>query len=297
MTKPKLMITGASGLLGHPLCRQAVQKWEVHALFQHRAPRVEAVTARPIDLCDHKAAAGLIRAIRPHALIHAAAVARPDLCQADPEGTARLNVQVPARLAALCAELDIGLVFVSTDLVFDGRQPPYSESSPVNPLNAYAEQKVRAETAVLQNHPQALVCRLPLMFGVAPYSGDHFSVQMLNAIRRGKPLHLFTDEYRTPVDTTSAAAGILTVLERARGILHLGGLQRIARYELGLMMAAAMQIRPTMIQPVTIAQLPGADLRAPDCSMDSRRAYALGYAPASLGNAVGSVVAGYIRTP
>lgn len=292
-SKPKLLITGASGLLGHPLCTLAARQWSVYAVFRRHRPQVDGMALIQSDLTDGERLDDLVRSIQPQAVIHAAAAAQVSECQADPENAEKINVRVPAHLAQLCSDLDIPLVFTSTDLVFDGTQAPYDENAAPAPFCVYSDQKTRAETAVLQCHPQALVCRLPLLFGWAPYARGNFAVQMLDAIDGHRTLYLFTDEYRTPVDNHSAAQGILALLGRARGVLHLGGKTRVSRYELGARMAQAMQVAPTMLRPTRIDEVRLSYQRAPDCSLDSRRAYALGYDPAPLPEAVQRTVDQY----
>lgn len=288
--RTRLLITGAGGFLGGALCREAAGNWEVYGLFHRHRPGIPAGRLVYADLTETGNATRVLDHVTPGAVIHAAAVADVGTCQADPESTEAINVQVPARMAGWCARNSIPFVFLSTDLVFDGRRPPYSEDRHTNPLNNYARQKAAAESAVLKNHPGALVCRLPLLIGVSRRMGRNFSHQMLIGIRRGTPVMLFTDEFRTPVDIQSAAEGILGLAGNAAGIVHLGGRTRVSRYDLGLMMAAAMGRDAGMVRPVSVTAFPSADLRARDVSLDSRRAYRLGYDPAPLDEAVRRVV-------
>jgi dTDP-4-dehydrorhamnose reductase len=220
--------------------------------------------------------------VRPRAVIHAAANADVIACEENPQACDNINRQVPVRLARLCHQAGIAYLFTSTDLVFDGRHAPYDESAPTSPICVYGEQKARAEAEVLNSYPDALVCRLPLLYGIGPYSGHHFSVQILRAIRGAGTLNLFVDEFRTPVDIASAAHGMLTLLGREKGLFHLGGHTRISRYGLGLAMARQLDIEPSMIRPVHIHQMKMAVARAADCSLVSQKAYAAGYQPASL---------------
>ena len=276
------MITGASGLLGHALCRAARNRHTVYGVYRRHKPRVAGLHMIQADLRNRQCLSDLITTIGPRAVIHAAANADVVACEKKPQVGDTINRQVPVRLAGLCDRAGIAYLFTSTDLVFDGRQAPYDESAPPRPICVYGEQKVRAEAGVLSHCANALVCRLPLMFGVGPYSGRHFGVQMLNAIRRGETLNLFEDELRTPVDIDSAAHGILTLLGKVKGIFHLGGYTRVSRYELGLALARQLGIEPDMIRPVSIHQMKLAVARAADCSLDSQKAYDAGYRPASL---------------
>jgi dTDP-4-dehydrorhamnose reductase len=280
--KPRLMITGAGGLLGHALCRAARNWWTVYGVYRRHTPRMDGLHLIQADLRNRQCHRDLIQTVRPRAMIHAAANADVMACEKNPQVCDNINRQVPVRLARLCDQAGIAFLFTSTDLVFDGRQAPYDESAPPRPICVYGEHKARAEAEVLSHCSNALVCRLPLMFGAGPYAGHHFGVQMLNAIRRGETLNLFEDEFRTPVDIDSAAHGMLALLGQAKGLFHLGGYTRVSRYELGLALAGELGIEPRMIRPVTIRRMKLAVARVADCSLVSQKAYDAGYRPASL---------------
>lgn len=291
----KLLITGASGWLGGALCRLAAENWDVCGVYHRHPVQVAGVRAFQVDLTRRGDVDDLLRRLSPDAVIHAAAVADVGQCERHPDRTADINVDVPAHLAAWCFRQAVPFGFTSTDLVFDGSRPPYRESSPVNPINHYACQKVRAETDVLKCCGKAAIFRLPLMIGVSSRSdARHFCRQMLDAIHEGRSLKLFSDEYRTPVDIYSAAKGILALLGCVQGIVHLGGRTRVSRYALGLMMGEAMGRKTDMIEPVRIAEMSGNGPRAADVSLDSSHAFDLGYAPMPLKAAVQSIVDKYL---
>ncbi len=294
-TKPKILITGASGLLGHPLCELARKKWRVYAQFKRNRPQVEGINAVSLNLTDTERLFNHLEDVAPNILIHAAANANVPYCQKHPLETAEINVSVSVHLARWCARFNVPFVFVSTDQVFDGTAAPYNESASPRPIGIYGEQKTQAEVQIVACNPNALICRLPLMFGLAPYAGNNFMVQLLNAIKNGVPINLFVDEYRTPIDNYSAARGILDLAGRTHGILHLGGRTRLSRYDLGLKMAAAMNVAPKMINAVEIAQTDLSFKRAPDCSLSSRKAFALGFDPTPVDHTVDQVVKTFLR--
>lgn len=282
LERPNLMVTGASGTLGHWICRLAMNTWCVHGVHWQHPIGIAGVTAVEADLTHTTELKELFSVIQPQAVIHAAAIAQSGLCEADPQATHVINVGVPHILSALCADQGIPFVFTSTDLVFDGLNAPYDEQYPVSPVTIYGRQKAWAEAAVLDAYPGALVCRMPLMFGLGPRSSGNFSIQMLSAIQQGRSIKLFTDEFRTPVDFQSAAQGVLSLVGRSQGLIHLGGTSRVSRFELGLVMARQMDITPSMLEPVSIDALSMEVARSPDCTMNSQKAYALGYDPMPL---------------
>lgn len=286
--RPHLLVTGAGGKLGHWICRLALQDWEVFGNYRHHHPRIPGVKALQANLTRESEIIKLLEGVKPRAVIHTAAETRPSACEEDPQGTYAINVKAPEALATICADEGIPFIFSSTDLVFDGLNAPYSEQAPVSPVCEYGRQKARAEQVVLSAHARSLVCRMPLMFGMAASGRGDFSMQMLSAIVRRRPLNLFSDEFRTPVDYSSAAHGLLRLLPASQGIVHLGGKTRVSRYEMGVMMAERLGIPPTMLRPVFIESFSTGAARSPDCSLDSHYAYGLGYDPLPLSQALQS---------
>lgn len=275
----KLLVTGASGFLGWHVCRLASAGWEVFGTF-HRHP-VELPGAKTIrlDLRDCRSTQALFRTLAPDAVIHAAAAAKTEFCQAYPHDSLQINVGASCTVAALCADSGIPCVYTSTDLVFDGTLAPYKETDPPAPVSKYGEQKTQAEEKMRQIYPDVIVARLPLLFGEAgPVSGS-FLQALVAALKAGKALRLFTDEVRTPVSAEAAASGLLLALENAERTLHLGGPERISRYDLGKKACEILGFDLSLLIPCRQDERPELAPRPKDVSLDSSLAFALGYAP------------------
>jgi dTDP-4-dehydrorhamnose reductase len=278
--KPKLLITGASGFLGWHLGRVASHSWEVYGTHCFRPADIPG-TALRVDLRDSDAVKTLLQNVQPDAVVHLAAEANLNRCQTDP-ATSVMNVVVSRQLAEWCGDRTIPFVFSSTDQVFDGTQPPYKESDPVSPINHYGEQKAEAEVEILTCYPRAAVCRMPLMFGNAPPTASSFLQPFIQTLRQGKELRLFQDEIRTPVSGTTAATGLLLVLEQVQGLIHLGGREAISRLEFGRLMAEVLDLPIEGIKACYQKDVPMAAPRPGNVSLDSAKAFALGYAPLSI---------------
>lgn len=279
----RLLVTGASGFLGWNLCRVAQsQGWDVYGTYHSQAIAIANVQLAKLNLLDFASLQQIMADVRPDAVIHTAAQARPNACQQHPIATHAINVAASLTLAELCAAEQIPFVFTSTDLVFDGLHPPYAEGDRVCPVNSYGEQKVAAEQGILARYPQAIVCRMPLMFGAAPPTATSFIQPFIATLRQGKPLNLFMDEVRTPVSGTAAAQGLLIALATPGGLLHLGGKERLTRYEFGCIMAEILQLPAALITACAQASVPTIAPRSIDTSLNSDKAFALGYAPPSV---------------
>ena len=193
-----------------------------------------------------------------------------------------INIGASVNLAGLCSDNGIPYVFTSTDLVFNGLEAPYNEEDTPNPLNIYGEQKVLAEEKVLTEYPEAAVCRMPLMFGSSSPAYQTFFQQMADALKDGSELRLFTDEYRTPVSARTAAKGLLLAIDTVKGVVHLGGVERISRYHFGLLMMDVMGISEARLVQCKQKDIAMSAPRAPDLSLDSSKAFFLGYKPLTL---------------
>ncbi len=278
----KLLITGASGFLGWNLCRMAKDRWDVYGLAYRNFYRIDGIDLRRSDLTSLPELRRTLRQVRPEAVIHAAAISSPNFCQLNPEQARLLNVEATRNLACLCAELRIPFAFISSDMVFNGLKAPYGEDDPVCPVSIYGEQKAEAEEVVLKSYPRALVCRMALMFGDAGPGAASFIQPWISAMRNGVQLDLFTDEYRTPVSGMDAAGAILHALPETNGVLHIGGLERISRFDFGKLLRDVIGAPNAPLSPWTLKNSKMPAPRPPDLSLKITRAVSLGFKPGTL---------------
>ncbi len=276
MSLPRLLITGAGGLLGHALCEAAANRWAVFALGRQAVPAVSGIRWVPAGITDDSRLDEVFDVVRPEAVIHVAAMSQPNACEQSPEASAAVNVEASIRIGARCAAVGLPMVFASSDLVFDGTQPPYGETDPVSPISVYGRHKAAAERQLAAVYPEATICRLPLLFGYAP-TGGGFLGELLRTLSAGGRPTLFTDEVRTPVSTQTAAQGLLSMLREPGRTLHLGGREAMSRYQFGLHVAAIMKLPPAVIVPIHLGDLTMPAPRSPNVSLDSTLAECLGF--------------------
>jgi len=287
--KKRLLITGASGFLGWNICKIASSEWQVYGICYTNNSRTSYPSV-VMNLTDYYGLKNIFNEIQPNAVIHAAAASDPNYCQIHPDETRKINVDASANIAGLCADADIPCVFTSSDLIFDGLNPPYSEKNEINPISVYGEQKSEAEKAMQRRYPETAICRMPLMFGYTEGSRRNFFFQMIQLLRERKSLRLFTDEYRTPVDAESAAEGLLFAVKNIKGIIHLGGKKRISRYEMGKMLVRLLNLDESMLIPVLQKDILMPAPRPHDVSLDSTNAYKMGYNPQDIEDACRKII-------
>lgn len=221
--KPVVVVTGAGGLIGQYLVRTAPRwapDWEVRGL-----------TRRDLELTQVPAVETMWETLNPHAVIHCAALSRTKDCEQDP-GAARLaNVLVTTHLSTLSR--DVPFIFLSSGEVFDGRRGWYEEADEAVPINVYGRTKLEAERIVLGN-PKHSVVRIVLTAGTSAAGDRSFVEDMCRAARAGKDVRLYADEFRCPLPAGAIARAVWDLLGAGRpGLYHLGGSDRLSRWEIG----------------------------------------------------------------
>ena len=265
MTK-KLLVTGAGGFVGGSVVVQAEKEWDVHGVVrQDHLPPKNAVRFHRLDLQDAEKLVQLFKEIKPHAVIHAAAIANIDFCQEHREQAEAVNVGVTQHLAELCAEVDFVDIDPVTYNVFDGRKGFYVEEDEPHPVNFYAETKVRAEKIVARME-NSVVARLSLVMGLPLLgAGNSFLAKMLTKLEEGETIKVPENEIRTPVDVITLGRALLELAENDfGGVIHLAGSDRLARYDMARRIAAHLGLPRELIVAVNSNAIPG---RAPALKM------------------------------
>jgi dTDP-4-dehydrorhamnose reductase len=250
-------------------------------VYSHQV-EIPNVNTIKTDLTNKSELKRLFAEVRPDAVIHTAAASDPNFCQVNQDASYGINVEASVNIALLCSDYMIPYVYTSTDLVFDGLKAPYRESDPVCPVNVYGEHKAQAEERILKAYPQSAICRMSLMFGLSGPVATSFIQPMLLAMKEGRELSLFVNEFRTPLSAGAAVAGLFLVLNKVRGIIHLGGKERISRYDFGKLMQRIFKFQNAKIKPCKQDDIHMAAARPADVSLDSSNAAALGFRPLPL---------------
>ena len=176
--KKRVLITGASGLLGRAIVKEFTQSengWEVLGLAYSRAKGA----LRKVDLKSKDEVDSVVGEFKPSIVIHSAAERRPDVVEKKEEETKMLNVNATRTIAEASAKANAFFLYISTDYVFDGTNPPYKPTDKPNPLNKYGQSKLDGENVTLEFLPRSGVLRVPILYG--PVEHIHESAVTGNA--------------------------------------------------------------------------------------------------------------------
>jgi dTDP-4-dehydrorhamnose reductase len=201
----------------------------VTALLE-RAGDVEIVTlGRPeFDLADARNVASLLRDIGPDAVVSAAAYTAVDKAEVEPDLSQAVNAEGPAHLAVAAAALDIPIIHLSTDYVFDGKKvTPYVEVDATGPLGVYGRTKLDGERAVAAATPNHAILRTAWVY--SPF-GPNFLKTMLRLAAGRSEVGVVGDQWGNPTSALDIADAVLEVTRnllqnpsdaRQRGIFHM----------------------------------------------------------------------------
>lgn len=218
--RPRALLLGGHGWLGTPTAEELARAFDVSA------PR-----SAELDLRDAAAVRGAVDALRPAVVVNLAALLPP----CDRRAMDAVNVVGARHAAASAADAGARLVHMSSDVVLDGRSPPYADGAPASPVNDYGRSKAAGEAEVLAAHPSPLVLRTSLV--VDPDVPDRFLRQCVERMARGETCTLFEDEIRCPIPRRTLARAVAELAASGvTGFLNVAGTEAVSRLDLGLLL-------------------------------------------------------------
>jgi dTDP-4-dehydrorhamnose reductase len=249
----RLLVTGATGFVGSHLLYRARFHWKVYGTFKTNRNAPPWAEALHFDLAKDNPSI-LLETASPDRVVHTAAIARTDDCHQDPDAAYHVNVRGTEKLAAACAARQISLIFLSSDMVFDGKNPPFSEESTPNPQTVYGKTKLEAEEAVRTKSPDATIIRANLVYGHGIGWGSSFSEHILNTLEKDGTVTLFEDQFRSPISVRNLVNALLEIVENPpRRLLHVSGPDRISRHQFGRTLARIIGVDPERVQANRLA--------------------------------------------
>lgn len=282
----RVLITGARGLVGYHVAEKLITHGQTPLLTSRGDSPFPGLPYHPADLTQREAVFHLIKDTRPEVVIHSAAMTMVDTCQEQPALCWSHNVQATRHLLDALADLapQAHFIFVSTDFVYDGfpaAERPYVEGDYEAPLSVYGASKLAAEAWVKHYPGPWAIARTALVYGWTPsLTRDNILLRVLNRLRRGESIPLFTDQVRTPTWAADLAEGLILLAEkRAQGIFHLAGSDIETPYQFGRKVARAWDLPVELIQPITGEDFRSPAPRPPYSPLSIEKAQALGYQP------------------
>lgn len=205
----RLLVTGAGGMLG-----QAVVP-----CLESRGHDVAAMPKEQLDVTNYTQVHDAVSAHKPDLVIHCAAFTKVDQAEKEPDLAYHINGYGTENLAVVCASLNIPMLYISSDYVFDGEQKtPYTTWDATRPLSIYGKSKLAGEKAVMRHLRRFYILRTSWLYG--PH-GKNFVDTILTNAEQGRPLRVVSDQHGTPTCTLSLSETIADLIATGRyGVYH-----------------------------------------------------------------------------
>jgi len=273
----RILITGASGLLGLNLALETTRRHTVFGTVNHHPLKTNAFTVIQANLLVPGAVERLLDSTQPDWVIHCAALANLDACEANPLLAQQLNTELPRTLASHVARSGARLVHVSTDSVFDGLRGDYSEGDIPTPVGEYSRTKLDGELAVAAADPMAIIARVNL-FGWSLTGNRSLAEFFFNNLSRHKQVMGFMDVFFCPLLANDLADLFVRMLEKnLTGLYHVVSSESLSKYEFGLRLAQRFNLDGSLINPTSVTQSGLKATRSPNLTLRSDKlASALG---------------------
>lgn len=257
----RVLVTGVKGQLGHDVMNELAK----------RGYEGIGVDVEEMDITDAEAVRRVMEETRPDKVVHCAAWTAVDAAEDQTEICRKVNVDGTENIAGMCGELDIPMIYLSTDYVFDGQGTrPWEPDDPVvQPLNVYGQTKYEGELAVQKYTDKYYIVRIAWVFGV---NGKNFIKTMLNLGKTHDTLTVVDDQVGTPTYTYDLAALLVDMLEKEEyGIYHAtngGGYISWYDFAVEIFRQAGMKVN---VKPVTSAEYPAKAKRPSNSRMEKKK--------------------------
>jgi dTDP-4-dehydrorhamnose reductase len=263
----RLLVTGASGLLGLNLALQTMDRFHVTGVTNSHSLNGAPFAVLNVDLSRPGAFSRLVDQSRPDVVVHCAAQANIDVCENNPAQSMRLNAELPGEIAGVCARRGIALAHISTDAVFDGLRGDYREEDRPNPQSVYSRDKLAGEKAVLSANRQAVVARVNF-YGWSLLGKRSLAEFFFYSLSAGKRVNGFTDVLFCPLVVNTLADTLIEMLRKDLcGMYHVFSRESQSKYQFGVAIARQFGLDESLVTPISVADSGLVAKRSPNLTM------------------------------
>lgn len=253
----KILVTGSNGLLGQKITEHVVRTKDVQLIAtskgQNRNPVKRGYVYKEMDITDEVQMREVIRSVKPDVIINTAAMTNVDSCEKDHDLCRKLNVDAVKYLINICGELNIHLIHLSTDFIFDGENGPYTEEDEPNPVSYYGASKLEAEELLKASSCRWTILRTIIVYGIVnDMSRSNIVLWAKSALEKGDPINVVDDQWRMPTLAEDlVACCILAAQKGAQGVYNASGKDMMSIIELVERVAIFWGLDKSLIKPIS----------------------------------------------
>ena len=263
--RPRVLILGASGLLGSRISKNLASSFEVYQ-HSHSVKAHSTINYCNINLQDFADTFNTLKSLNPKIVINCAAMTDIEKCERLPEASWLINTFIAMNLAKVCAELQIKFIQISTDHIVC-KTHVRNENATYYGINQYGCSKLQADNFIIHNNNNSIVIRSNF-FGSSPVSKKSFLDWIVSSLESSKHITGFNDVFFNPV----SIGFLIDVLQYLididfKGIINLGCEIPISKHDFICEIAFKLDIEPRVIS-ASRSTNPLQSIRYPDLALD-----------------------------
>lgn len=258
LIKKRILIIGSNGMLGQRLIHYYYTDENVELLCcsNEKESFIPGIDYRELDISVKKDVKKLFHEFYPDVVINAAAYTNVDKCETEKELAWKINVDGVENLMYFSKVIEAHLIQISTDYVFDGKDGPYSEDAPVNPIGYYGRTKLASENLLLASGGVYTIIRTNVLYGPVKFGRPDFVKWVVTSLREGKEIKIVDDQYNNPTYIDDLVKAIDSAIQKnAVGIYNIGGREVLNRYEFTLRIADFFGLDKSLIKKIKTEEL------------------------------------------
>jgi dTDP-4-dehydrorhamnose reductase len=250
----KILIIGATGLLGSRLMEIGKGNYEMHGTYLREKPKGSSL--HKMDVTKREEAFLVLEEVKPDCVVDTAAITAVDYCETHPEEAWLVNVDGTKNVAEACKRAGAKMMFLSTDYVFDGRKLGYSEKDKPRPLNYYAKTKLISEHVLDALDVNYIVARTAVLYGIGGSGKESFVAWVIDKLKKKEKIRIVSDQHNNPTYADNLAEILLALYRKdANGLFHVTGADCLSRYEFAMRIADTFGLDGRLISSVTTPEL------------------------------------------
>jgi dTDP-4-dehydrorhamnose reductase len=269
----KVLITGASGMLGSNVCTAFNNIYSVTGTYNSCTSNISNTNNIKLDVSDKRSCKEVIAKIKPNVVIHCAAITDLEVCEVNTKLAFEVNAYGTKNVLD-AIDRDCHFIYISTDNVYNNGKMFNREGAKKNTTNIYGETKRKAEQIIMKSKLKYTILRTNIFGWSHAENKSGFLNYIYDNLKDDNPITLFHDVHYTPIGIPDFVSGMAEIIiQSITGTYNYGGYERISKLDFGLIVADIFKLDKRLIIPTSLDEKHFIAQRPKEMSMDSRKIF------------------------